>query len=277
MSLESFKSRTLGGSYGNPRTGSYKGQCVSYARKYMEEELDIFTYPNGHAMAYYDNRIARKNFDKVSNPQNGDIVVYGAWRNNPYGHIGIYYNGQLLSQNYNVPLRVTIAPLNLVGNRLGYLRKKGSKGVISMAKAGLGTARIFAETILGRNRDRTHAGAYDADLNKNHVGKEITEQYIASLWTSQEAKNAANNRRRNENFYNQYAAAIGELSSRPTKAQLDKLVKDLAEAQASAVAAGEEVAKLKLEKTEDSKTLDEAGGLARSIADFFSKLIKRGQ
>lgn len=123
MNLESFKNATLGGSYGNPQTGTYKGQCVSYARKYIEEVLGIPTYPNGDAKDYMTNQMST-NFDKVVSPQNGDIVVYGAVPGNPYGHIGIYYNGMLLSQNLDKPLYVTIASLNLAKNRLGILRAK---------------------------------------------------------------------------------------------------------------------------------------------------------
>lgn len=124
--LDQFKNQTLGGSFGNPKTGTYKGQCVSYIRKYMEEVLGIPTYPAGDAKDYWNNKISTDHFDKVANPQNGDVVVYGAVANNPYGHIGIWYNGQLLSQNYDKPLRVSIASLSMVGNRLGYLRKKGA-------------------------------------------------------------------------------------------------------------------------------------------------------
>lgn len=59
---------------------------------------------------------------------------------------------------------------------------------VNMEKVSLSTARILAETILGRDRDYTHAGKGDADLNKNHVGKDLTNQYIMNLWTSSEAK-----------------------------------------------------------------------------------------
>ncbi len=59
----------------------------------------------------------------------------------------------------------------------------------NMAKVSLGTARILAETILGRERNATHAGAFDADLNANHVNKELTNEYIMELWKSGEASN----------------------------------------------------------------------------------------
>lgn len=63
---------------------------------------------------------------------------------------------------------------------------------------------------------------------------------------------------------------VKALSTRPTTAELDKL-------QANADKLAAQVTELENQKSEDSKTLDEAGGLARSVADFFSKLIKRGK
>lgn len=62
------------------------------------------------------------------------------------------------------------------------------QGANMAEKVSLSTARILAETILGRDRDYTHAGKGDADLNKNHVGKDLTNDYIMNLWTSKEAK-----------------------------------------------------------------------------------------
>lgn len=125
MTLETFKAGTMGGSYGNPKTNTFVGQCVSYFRKYCEDVLNIPTYPAGDALAYWDNEFSQQHFDKVSTPQQGDVVVYGAVPHNPYGHIGIYYNGMLLSQNLDIQLHVSVASLNLAGNKLGYLRLKG--------------------------------------------------------------------------------------------------------------------------------------------------------
>ena len=187
MSLESFKNRTLGGSYGNPNTGTYKGQCVSYARKYMEEELGIPTFANGNAKDYYGNITAQKYFDKVSKPQNGDIVVYGAYKKNPYGHIGIYYNGQLLSQNYDEPLKVTVASLNLVGNMTGYLRKKGKGDDRDMiTPADIDVLRIAHSEIGGWDLNKTHSAQYDKLFLEAWNGKPMADM-IRTQW-----KNGAN-------------------------------------------------------------------------------------
>jgi hypothetical protein len=63
-----------------------------------------------------------------------------------------------------------------------------SAGGTMTEKVDISTARILAETILGRDRDYTHAGKGDADLIKNHVGQNLTNQYIFNLWNSPEAK-----------------------------------------------------------------------------------------
>lgn len=163
MKLEQFKNRTMGGSYGNPKTGTFKGQCVSYARMYMEEVLGIPTYPNGDAKDYWNNRISTENFDKVPNPQNGDVVVYGAVPSNIYGHIGIWYNGQLLSQNYDKPLHVSIARLNLTGNRLGYLRKKGSNEMPITKEQEMSCAYMATGSYPGSNYNYPFVGTTNVD------------------------------------------------------------------------------------------------------------------
>jgi hypothetical protein len=124
--LEQFKTDTLGGSFGNPGSGTYKGQCVSYVRLYMEEVLGIPTAVWGHALSYWTNPAVLVHFDKVSTPQDGDIVVWGddtgSWTG-PEGHIAISYQRRLLNQNFGGNLKVTINDMFTEG-LLGYLRPK---------------------------------------------------------------------------------------------------------------------------------------------------------
>lgn len=174
MNLEQFKINTLGGSFGNPKTGTYRGECVSYARKYMEEVLDISTYPDGDAKDYWNNSISTKNFDKVGAPQNGDVVVYGANPKNKYGHIGIWYNGQLLSQNYNIPLHVTIASLNLP-NRLGYLRKKGNQ-VPEDYKLNKGDVVNYFRDILGHEATQADINAWTGQTHKKFLYEKVAKE-----------------------------------------------------------------------------------------------------
>lgn len=172
MNLEQFKKATLGGSFGNPKTGTFKGECVSYARKYMEEVLGISTYPDGHAKNYWNNSISQNNFDKVPTPRDGDIVVYGEVPSNKYGHIGIVYNGQLLSQNADIPLHVSITSLNYVKNRLGYLRKKG----VQVDKFNEGDRYNLLAWTVGKKY------AEQAKVN-NYFGQEIGKPYKQAVET----------------------------------------------------------------------------------------------
>jgi len=128
-SLEQFKTDTLGGTYGNPGTNTFKGQCVSYVRLYMEEVLGIKTAPWGNAVDYWTNPKVLEHFDRIpkgQTPNEGDIPVWeddaGAWTG-AAGHIGIIYGQRLLNQNFNGSLKVTLNNMFEPG-LLGYLRKK---------------------------------------------------------------------------------------------------------------------------------------------------------
>lgn len=135
-------------------------------------------------------------------------------------------------------------------------------------KLSLSGARILAEEILGRDRDATHAGKGDGDLNANHVGKDLTNAYLYSLWTSDEAKNASALRQAQANFYNTYKNSIAELSGRPTKAQLEEMGKQLAKEKQAVETAQKALDEAIAKQSEDTKLLDEAGS-------WFSKLINR--
>lgn len=137
--LEQFKTDTLGGRFGVPGTSNtnlgdpaYAGQCVSYVRLYMEEVLGIKTAVWGHAVNYWTNPSVLVHFDKVKTPQDGDIVVWGddpgIWTTE-YGHIAIWYKGQILNQNFGGNLKVTINNMFTPG-LLGYLRLKNKGGKV---------------------------------------------------------------------------------------------------------------------------------------------------
>ncbi|MBJ8343928.1 CHAP domain-containing protein [Antrihabitans sp. YC2-6] len=129
ISLEQFKNNTLGRSYGNPGTGTYVGECVSYVRLYMEEVLGIKTAVWGHARDYYFNPQVLALFERVpvAQSQDGDVAVWtddeGNWTG-PEGHIGIKYKGGILNQNYGGSRVVSINHMFSQGF-LGYLRLKG--------------------------------------------------------------------------------------------------------------------------------------------------------
>jgi len=129
LSLEQFKNKTMGGSYGNPGTGTYKGQCVSYVRMYMEEVQGVKTRIAGNAVDYWYNSWVLSLYDRVPKGQerNGDILVWGNDNGNwtgSAGHIAIRYNpGVMLNQNYGNSLKVSINGFFAPGY-LGALRLK---------------------------------------------------------------------------------------------------------------------------------------------------------
>lgn len=104
----------------------------------------------------------------------------------------------------------------------------------TMEKVTLATARILAEGILGRDRNKVHAGDYDSDLKKNHVGKNLNNQYIMDLWQSKESKTAASKRISNE----KEAKKVPDLTAQVKELtrvidiknkEIDRLNKELAE------------------------------------------------
>ena len=139
-------------------------------------------------------------------------------------------------------------------------------------KLSLSGARILAEEILGRDRDATHSGKGDGDLNANHVGKDLTNAYLYSLWTSDEAKNASALRQAQANFYNTYKSSIAELSGRPTKAKLEEMGKQLADEQKAVEQAEKALQEAKDKASEDTKLLDETGNW---LTKLFNRLFKR--
>lgn len=146
---------------------------------------------------------------------------------------------------------------------------------VNMAeKLSLSGARILAEEILGRDRDATHSGKGDGDLNANHVGRDLTNAYLYSLWTSDEAKNASALRQAQANFYNTYKNSIAELSERPTKAQLQEMGNKLAQEQKAVEEAQKALDEAKANQSADTELLDNAGNW---LTKLWNRLFKKGQ
>jgi len=165
----------------------------------------------------------------------------------------------------------TYAHLSKINVTVGQVIKKGE----AMAeKVTLSSARILAEDILGRDRDATHSGKGDGDLNANHVGRDLSNAYIYSLWTSDEAKNASALRAAQANFYNTYKNQIQELSERPTKAQLQEMGNKLAQEQKAVEEAQKALDEAKANQSADTELLDNAGNW---LTKLWNRLFKKGQ
>lgn len=146
------------------------------------------------------------------------------------------------------------------------------------AKVSIAGARILAESILGRDRAATHSGAGDADLNKNHVGRDLTNEYLYQLWTSPEAAAYENYQATVENFYKTYNGQIADLSSRPTRAQLEELGKSLQAEQAKVAEAEKALEEAKKQgggiSAEDSAAIKNTNSVVNWIKTKLEGLFK---
>lgn len=146
-------------------------------------------------------------------------------------------------------------------------------------KIDLSGGRILTEEILGRDRDATHRGDYDADINANRVGHDLTNAELYALWTSDEAQASATLKQKQKNFYNQYSSVIGELSARPTKQEYQQAIDKLAplqfevdKAHADLKTAREEAQKLKDQQASDTQAGD---SFLRRIGQFIGKYLPK--
>lgn len=167
----------------------------------------------------------------------------------------------------------TYAHLDTVNVSVGQVIKEAS-----MAEAtSLGTARILAEKILGRDGGPTHAGAFDADLNANHTNKPLSNDYIFKLWTSPEAAAASKAQAAKDEFYRTYKDQIAELSNRPTKAQLEALGQALQAEQAKVAEAEKALEEAKKQggiSPEDSAAIKETNAIVKAIRSFLERIFK---
>ena len=147
-------------------------------------------------------------------------------------------------------------------------------------KVNIGTARILAESVLGRDRGATHAGQGDGDLNTHHVGQNLTNDYIYKLWTSAEAGAYENYQATVESFYRTYKDQIAELSTRPTKAQLEALGQALQAEQAKVAEAEKALEEAKKQgggiSPEDSAAIKETNNIIKQMWEAFKSIFRTG-
>ena len=89
--------------------GSYQGECVSLISRALEEVHGVDHGAWGNAVDYQKGgtggaKMAASGFTWHTdhNFKNGDILVWGdGQQTSAYGHIGIYYEGQVWQQNFD--------------------------------------------------------------------------------------------------------------------------------------------------------------------------------
>ncbi len=129
VSLATFVSDTRGKTWANA-AGGFSGECVSLVSQYLWRVYGIKSGSWGNAVDYRSagtggNQLKAKGFAWSTNKsfKNGDILVWGSA---PYGHIGIYYNGQVYDQNdgRHAPARTANYSGNVwASSYLGHWRK----------------------------------------------------------------------------------------------------------------------------------------------------------
>jgi len=156
ISMEQFAVNNMGQSLGNPGTGTYRGQCVSYVRQYMEQVDGVKTSIWGHAVSYYDSESVGAFYDKVpaGQEQNGDILCWGndagSWTG-PEGHMAIRYApGKILNSNFGGSLVASVNNFFSQGYQ-GALRLKEKKMIIQNAPNWFGRCNRTMNQIRGRD------------------------------------------------------------------------------------------------------------------------------
>lgn len=89
--------------------GTYQGECVSLISRVLEEVHGVDHGAWGNALDYQKGSIGGQHmaqngfsWNTDHNFKNGDILVWGdGAQTSAYGHIGIYYEGQVWQQNFN--------------------------------------------------------------------------------------------------------------------------------------------------------------------------------
>jgi hypothetical protein len=125
MSLQGFVTWALGQkSVAKHNDGQFLGECVSLINQYCWRVLNIPADAWGHAKDWATNKTVLTYFDKVSDIQPGDILVYGANYGGGFGHIEIALGGgKVLFQNRNGNRQVGTG--TMIPNPIAILRKKG--------------------------------------------------------------------------------------------------------------------------------------------------------
>lgn len=109
--------------------GTFQGECVSLISRALEEVHGVDHGAWGNAVDYQKGSIggqhmAANGFSWHTDQkfENGDILVWGdGAQTSAYGHIGIYYEGQVWQQNFNGDR--TLQPYNgTIDAYLGYWR-----------------------------------------------------------------------------------------------------------------------------------------------------------
>ena len=155
----------------------YGGQCASLIQGYMKY-FGCEVKPRGNAIDWwrnFDSNGLNKYFTKSSTPTNGAVIITNG--DATYGHIGIYYNGLMLQQNYASNPHARL--LAICGTPYGYLIPKFlSTYSDSQLIKEHAIATFINDTKIIIRRD-TPTGASYGSFTKGEV-QEYTEKWVGN-------------------------------------------------------------------------------------------------
>lgn len=130
-SIQQFEASTLGHAYGN-YNGGYVGQCVSGIQQLLINVYGVACGPWGNAVDYRQGgsggiHLAAAGFvwhpGTTAGISDADILVWGQGNiTSAFGHMAYWYQGSIISQNYNGNPAFTKEPFFASGF-LGYWHK----------------------------------------------------------------------------------------------------------------------------------------------------------
>jgi hypothetical protein len=149
--------------------GTFCGECVSLINQYLSKVHGINAGAWGHAKDWANtSNPIRQWFTPVNQSQAGDIGISGAVSGNPYGHIWIYRDKDILEQNGRVARKVTISPDR---NALVILRPKAgmpqSQGVDMISRD---QVKDLYRVFLGREAGDNEAQGWVGDWARAFYG-----------------------------------------------------------------------------------------------------------
>lgn len=273
--------------------GQYKAQCVDFFNFYYRFLTGRNPYTDGYGVPGAKDlwNVGTSLFTKIPDSASlkaepGDIMIYGPAWGGGYGHVEV-----ALGSDAN---GTTVIGNNLFGNPAANVQKtyrswaqqKGLLGVMRFNGFGQGgggdemindshldVLRIAHSEIGGWDFARTHAGEFDKVFLDAWRGRPIAD-LVRAQWNAPQL--FRNTRESWHKFYDQWNSKTGELSTRPTKAEYDKLLADMKAEQAKVLEAqaklSEELARPPVEVT---KPFTDSDGV-NWLKSLWNRIFKKG-
>jgi len=224
MTLDQFQNWVLSQGSVAKTDGGFVGECVSLINQYLSKVYGIQAGAWGNAKDWVNNGNVLQHFDRVGDLQRGDIVVWGPNFGDGYGHIGIYLgNGQLLDQNGRIARRVAVG--SVYPGYIGILRRKGTTNQGGEMAKDSKVDDVTVQLTYNLGLDRA------ASANEIHTrvnSGQTEEQLLRDVLGSDEHKAL----QQKWYDYDRLSKQVQELSTRPTKAELQALANELAKSNA---------------------------------------------